>query len=149
MVLKAKVHAADLQDRAAVPLVLEGATKEFPRLEHLWVDQGYTGTGKDWIEEHLGWSIEVVRHPPKARGEWRPVGDPNDLSTVYFEWVKLPPEPRRYRGTLPRRWVGERTFGWLSQSRRLSKDYERLCESSQAMIYAVMSRLMLRRLARA
>jgi putative transposase len=50
MVLKAKVHAADLQDRAVVPLVLEGATEEFPRLEHLWVDQGYTGAGKEWIE---------------------------------------------------------------------------------------------------
>ena len=42
----------------------------------------------------------------------------------------------------------ERTIGWLSQSRRMSKDYERLCETSQAMIHAVMSRLMLRRLAR-
>ena len=147
LVLRAKVHRADLQDRAAVPLVLDGAAQEFPRLEHLWVDQGYTGAGTRWIEKHLAWSVEVVRHPPKARGEWRPVGDPNDLATVYFEWVRLPPEPRRYRGTLPRRWVAERTIGWLSQSRRMSKDYERLCQSSQAMIYAVMSRLMLRRLA--
>jgi len=72
MVLKVKVHAADLQDRAAVPLVLEGVAKEFPRLEHLWVDQGYTGAaGRRWIEKHLAWSVEVVRHPPKARGEWR------------------------------------------------------------------------------
>ena len=46
MVLKSKVHSALLQDRAAVPLVLGGATEEFPRLEHLWVDQGHTGTGK-------------------------------------------------------------------------------------------------------
>jgi putative transposase len=46
MVLKATVHAADLQDRAAVALALEGAAEEFPRLEHLWVDQGYMGTGK-------------------------------------------------------------------------------------------------------
>jgi putative transposase len=149
MVLKARVHAADLQDRAAVPLVLEDAAKEFPRLEHLWVDQGYTGAGKEWIEEHLGWSVEVVKHPPKARGEWQPHGDLEDLSTVWFEWVRLPPEPRRFRGPLPRRWVAERTIGWLSQSRRMSKDYERLCETSQTMIYAVMSRLMLRRLARA
>src|SRR4051794_22055124 len=44
MVLKARVHSAKLQDRAAVPLVLEGTAEEFPRLEHLWVDQGYTGT---------------------------------------------------------------------------------------------------------
>jgi putative transposase len=148
MVLKAKVHTAELQDRAAVPLALEVADAEFPHLEHLWVDQGYTGTGKEWIEEHLGWSVEVVKHPPKPRGEWQPRGDLEDLSTVWFEWVKLPPEPKRYRGTLPRRWVAERTIGWISLSRRMSKDYERLCESSQAMTYAVMIRLMLRRLAR-
>ena len=127
MVLKAKVHAADLQDRAAVSLVLEGAAQELPRLEHLWVDQGYTGTGKAWIEEHLGWSVEVVKHPPKARGEWQPHGDLNDLSTVWFEWVKLPPEPKRYRGTLPRRWVAERTIGWLSQSRRMSLGTMNVC----------------------
>jgi putative transposase len=132
-----------------VPLVLEGTAEAFPRLEHLWVDQGYTGTGKAWIEEHLGWSVEVVKHPPKARGEWQPHGDLDDLSSVWFEWVRLPPEPRRFRGPLPSRWVAERTIGWLAQSRRMSKDYERLCESSQAMIYAVMSRLMLRRLTRA
>ena len=72
-----------------------------------------------------------------------------EKSTVWFEWVRLPPEPRRFRGPLPRRWVAERTIGWLVQSRRMSKDYERLCQSSQAMIYAVMSRLMLRRLTRA
>jgi putative transposase len=76
MVLKARVHAADLQDRAAVPLALEGAREEF---QHLWVDQRYTGAGKAWIEEHLGWSVEVVKHPPKARGEWQPRGDLNDL----------------------------------------------------------------------
>ena len=113
MVLKARVHTADLQDRAAVPLALEGAAEGFPRLEHLWVDQGYTGTGKTWIEEHLGWSVEVVKHPPKARGEWQPRGDPSDLSTVWFEWVRLPPEPKRFRGPLPRRWVAERTIGWI------------------------------------
>jgi putative transposase len=142
------VHTADLQDRAAVPLALEGATEEFPGLKHLWVDQGYTGAGKAWIEENLGWSVEVVKHPPKPRGEWQPRGDLDDLSTVYFAWVRILLEPRRFRGPLPRRWVAERTIGWLSLRRRMSKDYERLCETSQAMIYAVMSRLMERRLAR-
>ncbi|MDP9437475.1 MAG: hypothetical protein M3P49_01810 [Actinomycetota bacterium] len=99
LVLRAEVHAANLQDRAAVPLVLKSATKEeFSRLRHLWVDQeGYTGTGRVWIEEHLGWSVEVVKHPPKARGEWRPVGVPEDIANVYFGWVRLPPEPKRYR----------------------------------------------------
>jgi putative transposase len=67
MVPKAKVHAADLQERAAVPLVLEGVAKKFPRLGHLWVDQGYTGAGTRWIGEHLAWNVEVVRHPPRRR----------------------------------------------------------------------------------
>ena len=98
MVLKARAHTADLQDRAAVSVVLDGAAQEFPRLEHLWVDQGYTGAGKAWIEEQLGWSVEVVKHPPKARGEWQPRGDLDDLSTVWFEWVRLPPEPKKFRG---------------------------------------------------
>jgi putative transposase len=58
----------------------------------------------------------------------------------------LPPEgPRLF---LPRRWVVERTFSWLGQNRRLSKDYERLPETGEAFIYAAMSRLMARRLAR-
>jgi putative transposase len=147
MVFKARVHSADLQDRAAVPLVLENAAKEFTRLEHLWVDQGYTGAGKTWVEDHLGWSVEVVKHPPKARAEWQPRGYLDDLSTIWFEWVRLPPEPKRFSGPLPRCWVAERTIDWLSQSRRMSKDYERLCETSQAMIHVVMSRLMLRRIA--
>jgi transposase len=49
---------------------------------------------------------------------------------------------------LPRRWVVERTFAWQAQNRRLSKDYERLCPTSEALIYLTMIRLMLRRLAR-
>jgi hypothetical protein len=52
------------------------------------------------------------------------------------------------QAVLPRRWVVERTFSWLGQNRRLSKDYERLPESGEAFIYAAISRLMARRLAR-
>jgi putative transposase len=145
--LKAKVHAADLQDRAAVPLLLEGIAALFPRLAHAWVDQGYTGAGAQWIAEHLGWSVEVVRHPPKARGEWVPLGTGDDPRP--FAWRRLPPERTGFRGVLPRRWVVERTFAWCGQSRRLAKDYERLCATSEALLYVVMTRIMLRRLARA
>jgi hypothetical protein len=57
MVLKARVQTADLQDRAAVPLAvslaLEGGAEEFPRLKHLLVDQGYTGTGKAWGSRNI------------------------------------------------------------------------------------------------
>jgi transposase len=49
---------------------------------------------------------------------------------------------------LPRRWVVERTFSWIDHNRRMSKDYERLIETSEAFIYVAMSRLMVKRLAR-
>ena len=55
---------------------------------------------------------------------------------------------KRCRAFLPRRWVVERTFSWLGQNRRMSKDYEKLCETGEAFIYLAMSRLMARRLAR-
>jgi putative transposase len=145
LVLRAKVHTAALQDRAAVPLLLDGAAEQFPRLEHVWVDRGYTGTGKAWIEHEPGWSVEVVQHPPKPRGEWVPLG--TGIDPRPFEWRRLPPERTGFRGVLPRRWAVERTFSWLGQSRRLSKEYEHLCETSEALIYAAMTRLMARRLA--
>jgi putative transposase len=57
--------------------------------------------------------------------------------------------PPRGFVVLPRRWVVERTFSWIAQNRRMSKDYERLASSSEAFIYVAMSRLMVRRLASA
>jgi putative transposase len=142
LVLRATVHSAALQDRAAVPLVLAGAQAAFPRLEHVWVDQGYTGSGKAWIEANLGWTVEVVQHPPRPRGMWLPAGAVINRTL----WAAL--YPRGFRGVLPRRWAVERTFSWLGQSRRLAKDYERLCATSEALIYLVMTRIMLKRLAR-
>jgi putative transposase len=141
------VHTADIQDRAAVPLLLTNAYTLFPTLQHLWVDEGYTGAGKTWIEDQLGWTVTVVQHPPKPRGTWTQRGDLNDLSTVYFEWVRAPPTRTGFRGALPRRWVVERTSAWLGQSRRLSKEYERLPSTSEALIYAALTRLMLKRMA--
>lgn len=149
LVLRAKVHAANLQDRAAVPLLLEGIPNLFPLINHVWADQGYTGTGKQWMTTQLGWTVTIVQHPRAIRHKWMPIGDLNDLATLRFEWTKIPRQQTGFRGVLPRRWVVERTFAWLSQNRRLSKDYERLCETSEALIYTAMSRLMLRRLARA
>lgn len=138
LVLRVKVHSANIQDRAAVPLVLQDIKKEFPRLQHTWVDRGYTGTGKAWITEQLGWTVEVVSHPPKPRGVWAPIG-------AVIDWDSL--RPKGFRGVLPRRWVVERTLSWIAQSRRLSKDYEKLGETSENLIYIVMTRLMARRLA--
>ncbi len=65
---------------------------------------------------------------------------------VRFDWEKL--LPRRGFQVLPRRWVVERTFSWTDQNRRMSKDYERLTETSEAFIYVAMSRLRARRLVR-
>src|SRR5262249_10323493 len=139
LVLTAKVHRADLQDRSAVALVLAGSAAIFPLIAPLWVDQGDSGRGKTWIEEHRGWAVEIVRHPPKPRGVWAPIDAVIDWDAII---------PKGFRGVLPRRWVIERTFGWLLQSRRLSKDDERLCETSEALIYATMTRLMVRHLAK-
>ncbi len=152
LVLKAKVHSANIQDREGIKVLLDLAPGHLPRLSHVWLDAGYTGQdrGTGWVEGVLGWTAEIVRHPPKpapqevmmrwAR-EWAKEGgvsiDPKKL---------LPPEgPRPF---LPRRWVVERTFSWLGQNRRMSKDYERLPQTGEAFIYAAMSRLMVRRLAR-
>jgi putative transposase len=66
---------------------------------------------------------------------------------VTVDWQKLLP-PQGFV-VLPRRWVVERTFAWISQNRRMSKDYERLAATSEAFIYVAMTRLMVRRLARA
>jgi putative transposase len=148
LVLTAKVHAADIQDRAAVPQVLADVKEAFYRLAHIWLDQGYTGAGKTWIEEHLGWTTEIVRHAPTERGEWRYTRN-EETGTLEGEYIRFAPQPKTgFKGVLPRRWVVERTFSWLYQSRRLSKEYERLPETSEAMIYVTMSRLMLKRLAR-
>ena len=66
---------------------------------------------------------------------------------VRVDWHKL--MPARGFVVLPRRWVVERTFSWIDQNRRMSKDYERLCATSEAFIYVAMTRVMVRRLARA
>jgi putative transposase len=143
-VLKAKVHSATVMDRDGVALLLpvEEIKQALPTIKHVWLDSGYNGKdkGREWIEQNLGWTAEIVRHPPKPRGIW------TTLSAAEIDWSKILPPPG-FR-LLPRRWVVERTFSWCGQSRRMSKDYERLTETSEAMIYATMSRLMVRRLAK-
>jgi putative transposase len=131
LVLGARVHAANLHDRdGAKGLLTDQLKKELPRLELVWADGAYTSGFRLWAEEELGWRVVVPYH--RDRQLWR---------------YGLEEKPRGFR-VLPRRWVVERTFAWLGQARRLGKDYERLPETAVAMIYAAMSRIMLRRLAR-
>jgi putative transposase len=151
LVLKARVHSARIQDREGIKVLLEPSRDRLLRLSHLWLDAGYTGESKgaDWVEKALGWTAQIVRHPPKLAPddvmkrwvkEWANEGVAIDLK-------KLLPLKDSI-AFLPRRWVVERTFSWLGQNRRMSKDYERLPETSEAFIYVAMSRLMVRRLAR-
>jgi putative transposase len=87
---------------------------------------------------------EAAQPPPEkvlriwAR-EWFEEGHKMDLG-------KLPKRPAFEK--LPRRWVAERTSAWISHNRRMAKDYERLCSTGEAFVYAAMTRLMARRLAR-
>ena len=100
------------------------------------------------MEKVLGWSVDLVERPRKPAPEevlklwaeqWKKEG-------VQVDWEKLLP-PKGFQ-VLPRRWVVERTFSWIDHNRRMSKDYERLTETSEAFIYVAMSRLMVKRLAR-
>jgi putative transposase len=151
LVLKATVHSAKVPAQDGIRLLLKGIRERLPRLSKLWVDAGYQGRGKEWVEQELGLSVEVVHRTPKPTSEktarisaqeWAKEGREID-------WQKLLPRPRRGFELLPGRWGVERTFSWLSQNRRMSKDYERLCATSEAFIYVAMTRLMVRRLASA
>lgn len=122
LVLVAVVHSAAISERAGAKMVFQRAlAKGFSRLLLIWADGGYSGSPlAQWLAQVCGWILEVVKRSDTAEG-----------------FV-----------VLPRRWVVERTFAWLGNFRRLSKDYEVLPASSEAWIYAAMIRLMLQRLAR-
>jgi len=152
LVLKAKVHVANVidQEEGIKPLLEHAKEELFPRLKHLWLDAGYRGEekGRGWVEKLLGWSVDLVERPRKPApeevlklwaAEWAKEGEKVD-------WHKLIP-PQGFQ-VLPHRWVVERTFSWIEHNMRMSKDYERLTETSEAFIYVAMSRLMVRRLAR-
>lgn len=136
LLMRAKVHSAGVFDRDGIKSLMEPARERFPRLLHLWLDASYNGKGKgkeDWAEKVLGLSVEVVR--PPRRWVW----------VLADQWSRLPglPSPS-WRGD--GWWRGLRVA--FAENRRMSKDYERLPESSEAFVYVAMTRLMARRLAR-
>jgi len=118
LVLAVVVHAANVQDRDGAKLVLQKLVGRFPRLTLIWADGGYTGQLIAWTKQLANWTLEIVKRS-------------DDLHTFQV---------------LPKRWIVERTLGWLGRYRRLSKDYEELTASSEAMVHIAMIRLMLRRL---
>lgn len=123
LLLAVVVHAANTQDKTGARLVLETLKEGFRRLKLIWVDGGYESSPlQAWLDE------------------LRP-RDP-----IRLEVVKRSDSQKGFV-VLPRRWVVERTFGWLSKHRRLSKDYERLPATSETMVRVAMIRLMLARLA--
>ena len=113
------VRVASVQDRDGARLLLTRLGGACKKLRLVWVDGAYRGQLLDWVAEHCRCRLRVVMR--------------SDDQTGF--------------AVLPRRWVVERTFAWLNQARRLSKDYEGLVSTSEALVHIVMIRLMVRRLA--
>jgi putative transposase len=119
LILAVVVHAADVQDRDGAKLVFRRLRGLYPRLKRIWADGGYAGKLIDWTKRVGRWTLEIVKRSDKVAGF----------------------------AVLPKRWIVERTFGWIGRYRRMSKDYEMLIPSSEAMILIVMINVMVHRLA--
>ena len=123
IVLAVVVTSAAVDDAVAAPSVLKQLDRRaYPRLQVVWADSKYHNHNLNrWKarQQSLAWNLEIVKRPRDAKG-----------------FVLL-----------PKRWVVERTFAWLGRSRRLSKDYERKTESSEAMVRLSSISSLLRRLA--
>lgn len=114
------VTAASVQDRDGAKLLVSRLPGACKKLRLIWVDGGYRGQLLDWVADRCRFRLQTVLRSDDQKG-----------------FV-----------VLPRRWVVERTFAWLNHHRRLSKDYEGLTSSSEAMILIAMTRVMVRRLGR-
>lgn len=121
LVLGVRVTPASTPERAGAQALLAGVLGWLTWLRRLWVDGGYSGQAfADWVKNlRPKLEVEVVKRSDAVKG---------------------------FR-VLPRRWVVERTFGWLMRQRRLVRDYETTEASAQAWVYIAMIRIQLRRLA--
>jgi putative transposase len=139
LILQVLVHEADIQDEQGGKRLLAPLRAVFPRLKRIWAESRYKCSGfPQWVQAELGWQVEIVAHPSSGqRGAWIPAGSAQEP----------PPSRPSGFGVLPRRWVVERTFAWLSTWRRLAKDYELLPSSEEAWIYIAMIGIMVRRVA--
>ncbi len=121
LLLSVYVTPADFHDTRGARCLLAGLAPLFPRLAKIWADAAYRGLElADWCQTEGSWDLEVVERVPGQRGF----------------------------SVQPRRWVVERTFGWLSRNRRLSKDYERKVQTSETLIQIAMLRLLIARVGR-
>jgi putative transposase len=117
-----KVTAASASDLAGGKKLLEPMKKPFSRMKLIWGDSHSGGTLIQWVKEQLGWDVEVVQ----------------GLGTVPD--AKTEPSEAKEKGSkgvfkvLPRRWVIERSFAWITRWRRLCRDHEGLPESSESFI---------------
>src|SRR4051812_29003655 len=113
------VTGANVQDYHGAKPVLGTVKDRCPRLKVVWADGIYEKRWLiDWVRTGCGWELAIIKRSDKEKG---------------FKVV-------------PKRWVVERTFGWLGRYRRLSKDYERFPETGEAMIRMAMIHIMVRRL---
>jgi transposase len=136
--LAVKVTGAHRSDQQGAKVMLKPLRESFPRMKLLWGDTHYGGTFIGWLKVHLGWAIQTVRalKVPK-RGLLV-------LEGTEVDWDALFPPGFR---PLPRRWVVERTFAWITRWRRLCRDHEGLPQSSEAFITLSASFRMLTKLA--
>jgi putative transposase len=121
LILRVVVHSAGTQDRDGARAVLAPLAHRFTRLRKIWADAIYTGGVREWVRS-------LRKRQP-----------------IDFEIVKRADGVQGFE-VLPKRWIVERTFAWLSFHRRLSKDYEYLPATSEALIHIAMIRVMLSRL---
>ena len=119
LIIAVVVTAASVQDRDGAKLVIEKIKDSIQRLCLIWADGSYAGKLIDWVKDKCGWKLEIQKGKKAAKG------------FVVRPWL----------------WIVERTFAWLGRYRRLSKDYEYLTDTSEAMIYIAMIHIMVRRLA--
>ena len=125
MLLEVRVQPDNVQDRDGAKELLAPLQTKHWRLRKIWADANYRG-------ELLAW----VHQLRQGRGQRR----------LHLEIVAKSAEPGFV--VLPKRWIVERTFAWQGRSRRLSKDYEALCETAETWIHIAMIHLMVKRLAR-
>ncbi len=125
LLLAVVVYAGSRQERDGAKRLLSTCLREaFPRLLLIWADQGYAGSPlRTWVQAHLGCQLEIVK-PPQEDGSW------------VWRKGKLRWKRGKSKGfqIIPKRWVVERTFAWITRCRRLARDYEGLPTSSEAFI---------------